>query len=96
MRTWNRSTTCPFCGEVMDAVSAMRKHVKQREPRQNDISFCFKCGEWAIFDLRLKGGLRKPVHEEYLLILADWKMTVMRQFWLEQEKEWEKHRVKSS
>jgi len=44
---------CPNCGVVMDVVSALLAEDKKRAPEPNDVTLCFRCGEWLWFDKEL-------------------------------------------
>jgi hypothetical protein len=73
-------TQCPFCNDGHDAIATPEGDVPQ--PDDGDFSFCFTCGEWAVFDIGIVGTLRKPTWEEYTNIAADPRKNRMRAAWL--------------
>jgi hypothetical protein len=81
----HEKTACPFCGEA-HPLAAHTPGNDDRAPENGDLSFCFDCGEWAVFDNRLKGGCRKPTHSEYAEIATDRKLGFVRFLWLETKK----------
>lgn len=55
-------TVCPQCGIKHDAASNM-SGFGQSAPTKDDVTVCFECGAWAVFDEDLK--LRAPTVEEW-------------------------------
>jgi len=80
---------CPFCkAEVIESLLVAGQIAGHRAPRANDFSFCADCGEWATQDDA--GGLRKPTHDEYVLLADSANARRLRECWLlamEQEAE---------
>lgn len=54
-------TVCPHCGYRHDAAAAVDDD--ERGPEDGNLSLCFECGEWSVFE---DGNLRKPTDAEYL------------------------------
>lgn len=77
---FEQATTCPFCGQNNEAVTPPEGG---RGPQDGDFSMCFTCGEWAIFDSRMSGGMRKPLFPDYMKIATSPKMRQMRDAWVE-------------
>jgi hypothetical protein len=50
-------------------------------PSPGDLSLCFKCGEWTVFDQDLKH--RKPMPDEYDEIAESEMCRQMRRAWVE-------------
>jgi hypothetical protein len=83
--TEEMATVCPFCDYHHECVSAARSDVDI--PEDGDVSMCFRCGRFCLFDREARGGLRKPTKREQRefdhddgmqKIVAAWK-TVKRQ-----------------
>jgi hypothetical protein len=72
---------CPFCkAEVIESVLVAGQKAGHRPPRPDDFSFCADCGEWATQDAA--GGLRKPTHDEYVLLAGNANARHLRECWL--------------
>jgi hypothetical protein len=55
-------TKCWNCGRENDGqLSAIDEH---GPPKNEDISFCFYCGKFAIFDYSFEDNVRKPTPAE--------------------------------
>jgi hypothetical protein len=72
-------TICPFCGQRHDA--ATNAQGRDRLPDDGDVSQCFRCGEFSIFDDKAYGGMRKPTKREQRAIARDARMQTMRTAW---------------
>jgi hypothetical protein len=71
-------TICPFCGQHHDAASPLRgDHV----PDDGDVSFCFGCGAFCVFDDNAYGGLRKPTKKEQRGFDRDKRLQEMTGAW---------------
>jgi len=59
-------TVCAYCGQDHELVSAITAKGELREPRPNDgdVTICFACGQWNVFDDGSEGGLRKATDAE--------------------------------
>jgi hypothetical protein len=62
-------TICPFCNQHHEAVT----HGRGRDefPEDGDVTLCFGCGEFCVFDSDAYGGLRKPTKKEQRAIARD-------------------------
>lgn len=78
MRTTKLDMMCPWCGRQMDRVSSVNLDAV---PEEGDITLCFGCGEWCVFDDGLH--LRKPSDEEFDIIGSDPDMMKARWAWTE-------------
>jgi len=56
------ATICPFCDQHHECVTAARSDIDF--PEDGDVTMCFNCGRWCIFDRDAHGGLRKPTKKE--------------------------------
>lgn len=80
------ATPCPYCGTSNDAATDPTED--RLAPAPGDVSVCFTCGEFLLFDHKLR--TRKPTYVELAglatdpaarTIKADW---VRYQGWLKQ------------
>jgi hypothetical protein len=55
---------CPFCGERHNAVTAVQYNTDRFYPEDGDISLCFQCGRFSLYDSDKEGGLRRPTASE--------------------------------
>lgn len=77
-------TCCPFCGDRHDVASHISERGKsQHAPTDGDLTLCIVCGEWAFFDRKSEGGLRKPTDAEYVTIGETPILRKMRKAWVE-------------
>lgn len=44
------SFSCPFCGKLQNAATALTDAADEHPPRSGDLSFCFDCGEWCAYN----------------------------------------------
>jgi hypothetical protein len=78
---------CPFCGEKHDMASGVAERGKtQHTPTDGDLTLCIVCGEWAFFDSKVIGGLRKPTDAEYVTIGETAFLRKMRKAWVDMNK----------
>ncbi|MCA1404639.1 hypothetical protein I6F26_10445 [Ensifer sp. IC3342] len=75
---------CPFCGQRYDAASALDGDAI---PGNGDLTLCMNCGEWAMFDSGVPGGLRKPTDSEYEVIVANPITGKARKIWQQMKEE---------
>jgi hypothetical protein len=54
---------CPHCGSVNDRASGLG-HDNTGGPVDGDVSLCFQCAEFGVFDRSVPGGVREPTPEE--------------------------------
>ena len=61
-----KNTICPWCGKRHQLVSAIAEKgvTKEPVPEDGDATLCVGCGEIALFDHSVKGGLRFPTESE--------------------------------
>lgn len=52
-------TICPHCDFRHNRVAAADPRNGDDQPADGDVTLCFRCGEFCIFDDDIKGGLRK-------------------------------------
>jgi ribosomal protein S27AE len=76
--TLNLDNICPHCGYSTDAVDSVKGTLNI--PKDNDWSFCIKCGNWSVFAPR---GLRFPTDAETIEILNNPECAQMEQAWVE-------------
>lgn len=83
MRTFEHATICPFCGVQHDETSTVYEGPGSRPagPADGDFTMCIRCGEWAVFDLKAPGRLRKPNEDEYTTIGTNKKFQRARLAW---------------
>jgi hypothetical protein len=72
-------TICPHCGQHHDATTHMLG--SGAVPDDGDISLCFSCGAFCVFDNEAYGGMRKPTKKEQRIILRDTKMQKLLIAW---------------
>lgn len=71
-------TRCWSCG----AENELTTHPwEEMVPKNGDISFCFQCGEFAIFDDTLVDGARKPSPSENDEIRSDLTNFILWKAW---------------
>lgn len=61
MTTFDHSVRCCICGVDHGAPTNI---AGTRQPRDGDVSLCFACGSWLIFDQHAVGGCRRPGIDE--------------------------------
>jgi hypothetical protein len=71
-------STCPFCRARHDAVT-LASGGKQDVPVEGDVTLCFTCGQFCVFDAT--GGLRVPTPGELVVINADPRVRKARESW---------------
>jgi hypothetical protein len=76
--THHLRTTCPFCGEHHDRISAIREEVF---PEDGDATMCFRCGAFCIIDSDSDLGMRKPTKKEQRELDADDRIRDLRRAW---------------
>ena len=76
---------CPYCGKANDEVAEL---LGQRDdpPENGDISLCFSCGQFAIFDDHDPNRVRLPSNLEGLQIAASKQCRAMAEAWYRQRK----------
>jgi hypothetical protein len=72
-------TTCPFCGELHEAVSRARSNTDY--PDDGDVTLCFGCGQICVFDSNSADGLRKPTKREQRDFDRDQRIREVRMAW---------------
>jgi hypothetical protein len=55
-------TICPFCNQRHDAATMVRGGDVDLD--NGDVTLCFGCGRFCVFDSDAYGGLRKPTKKE--------------------------------
>jgi len=72
-------TICPYCGQHHDAAT----NVERRDyvPDDGDVSLCFGCGEFCVFDNTAYGGMRKPTKKEQRVFARDKRLQELRTAW---------------
>jgi len=78
MTTLHHRTTCPFCGEHFDRITATQDEV---HPEDGDASLCFECGEINIVDSSTDEGMRKPTKREQRILDGDKRIIELREAW---------------
>jgi hypothetical protein len=75
---------CPFCQGKLDCVAEVTKdgELTAIVPKDGDLSFCFTCGEFNIFERAAPGRLRKPTDDEYAEFATDPEAKAIRRAWL--------------
>jgi len=71
---------CVFCHAEHDCASSIDQDGK---PSPGDMTICIDCGEWNIFDKKMR--LRKPTAVEYLEIGFDSRCRAMRDAYIKSE-----------
>jgi hypothetical protein len=71
-------TRCVWCGARHDRASNAEPN-ETRPPVDGDVTMCFVCGEWLVFD---GGQLRAPTTAEYDEIAAGKAFRRARAAWL--------------
>lgn len=66
----NFNTQCPHCGKWNNLHSLPGEEVVSR-PTEGDVSFCFGCGQFSMYDKRIAGQLRLPTDAESVEIYLD-------------------------
>ena len=81
--TVNMSTICPHCSAEHDAATQDTdvEMTSATAPQDGDASFCFSCGEFAIFEDAAPGGLRKLTKREARQIDGDRRLAQMQEHW---------------
>lgn len=77
-------TQCPFCGAQHDLAStvSVKGGSAPERPSDGDLTLCIVCGEWALFEKKAPGGMRKPTDAEYEKIAASPMVRAARAAWL--------------
>jgi hypothetical protein len=70
---------CPFCNQEHEAATLVVGTVPV--PHDGDVSLCFKCGTFCIFDSAVYGGLRKPTKSEHRTITHDEELQELWRSW---------------
>lgn len=82
MTTHDFISVCPWCKAKSDrATNATPGEVMT--PEDGDVSLCFYCGEWAVYDTSLPAALaqRKPTEAEFIEIGEDPDCQKLRAAW---------------
>jgi hypothetical protein len=72
-------TICPFCGQHHDAATSTER--RDYVPEDGDVSMCFSCGEFCVFDSEAYGGMRKPTKKELRTFARDERLQELRTAW---------------
>lgn len=72
---------CPFCNHHVPCATTP-PGMKRTKPKDGDTALCIACGEWAVYDSRLKTVLRKPTFVEYSEFVMNPIMQDMRTAWV--------------
>jgi hypothetical protein len=72
-------TICPFCRQHHDA--ATHAYRQDYLPADGDVSLCFGCGEFCVFDDKAFGGMRKPTKKEQRTFARDKRLQELRDAW---------------
>lgn len=80
MKSFDLISVCPFCQYGFDLASSVKGG--QKAPSDGDLTICIRCGEFAVFDKKEPGGLRKPTDAEYVTIGHDTFCQRMRAAWV--------------
>ena len=72
-------TICPFCGQKHDATTNAQGH--DVLPDNGDVSLCFGCGAFCVFDEAAYGGMRKPTKKEQRSFDRDERLKKVRDGW---------------
>jgi hypothetical protein len=67
---------CPHCGEIHESVSPAK--TPHAVPIDGDVSMCFVCGEWSVFE---HAALRLPNAEEHAFITTSQTCQSMTLLW---------------
>jgi hypothetical protein len=73
---------CSYCGKLHDRTSAVAPKGKYRRepmPEEGDITLCFDCGEWSVYDSQ--GQLRKPTEQERIHLRNDIIASQVHEAW---------------
>lgn len=73
-------TRCWNCGAEHDRTVSILKD-SNAKPNDGDLSFCFHCGKFAIFDASLTDGVRKPSPSENDALKASKSAQRMKMLW---------------
>lgn len=78
-------TICPYCTRRHELVTeALGGKIK---PQDGDVTICFTCGGFCMFDSAVGGGLRKPTDNEYGEILENAMFMDAKRVWLKIQQE---------
>jgi len=81
MKSYIRKVTCWACGTELDMATGVLE-AEGKKPKDNDVSFCIRCGEWGVFDTSHVTGQRKPTEAEYDEIGTDPQCRKVRSAWM--------------
>lgn len=76
-KTFEQVTKCPHCGALHECVSNAQG---ERPPSPGDVTLCFDCGEWCVFDDKLE--LAKPDDGLMIEIGSNPECYMIRASWL--------------
>jgi len=74
---------CPFCAKPLPSHTMATPYDEGEDvtPQDGDFTLCIGCGEWCVF-VGAGEGIRKPVKEEYEIIVADPDFRMARAAWV--------------
>ena len=72
-------TICSFCRQLHEAVTNAQR--LDCLPEDGDVSMCFRCGEFCVFDDSAFGGMRKPTKKEQRTFAHDKRLRELRTTW---------------
>lgn len=73
------TTQCWKCGTIHDCTSQVKKEGSL--PKNGDVSLCFECGAFAIFDDSFEDRIRKPTPSENFNLERDQELLAIRALW---------------
>lgn len=79
MTTHEAEVVCPFCGTANEA--ATNAEPSESSPLDGDVSLCFQCGKFSLFDRTARGGMRKPTKQQQRQIDADPRVQQLKSAW---------------
>jgi hypothetical protein len=72
-------TICPHCDEHHEVATLTRGELEY--PDDGDVSLCFKCGRFCVFDSDAYGGMRKPNKKEQRVFDRDDRLQELVRAW---------------
>jgi hypothetical protein len=73
------ATICPFCDQHHEAVTLAYGELPFAD--DGDVTLCFDCGQFCVFDRDAHGGLRKPTKKEQRCIARDDRLQKLLTAW---------------
>lgn len=87
MKTYDQTTSCPFCGQAHTAMSDATDH--GHVPQPGSVSLCINCGKIGLIDAADDDRLvvRKPTEAEQRDLMADQSIINALAAWMQMKNE---------